>query len=78
MTMLTRAALKQMQEHRRRAALRRLLRLNDAVLADMGWRRDEIEAALRLPLDRNAAEAAWRRSGALRAHEGPARLRRFA
>lgn len=48
-TMLTSAGLRWMEHQRQSAALRRLLRHDDNILEDMGFRRAEIERALALP-----------------------------
>jgi uncharacterized protein YjiS (DUF1127 family) len=50
-TVLTVSALRWMERHRRRAALRRLLAYDDATLEDIGVPRATIERALRLPPD---------------------------
>lgn len=58
MTMLTRAALRWMEEQRQRAVLRRLLDHDDRTLEDIGLTRIETEIALNLPPNRNAMAAA--------------------
>lgn len=64
MTTLTRSALRWMEARRRRAALRRLLDHDDAMLADMGLVRAEVVEALRLPVGEDAGAAARRASRA--------------
>lgn len=54
LTMLTAAGLRWMEQQRRRAALRNLLSYDDNLLEDMGYRRAEIERALRLPPETDA------------------------
>jgi uncharacterized protein YjiS (DUF1127 family) len=61
-TMLTRGALRWMEEHRRRAGLRALLKHDDKMLDDMGLVRAEILAALELPAETDAVAAARSRS----------------
>ena len=62
LTVLTASALRWMEHHRRRAALRRLLDQDDEMLEDIGFRRADIERALRLPIGENAAQEAHRLS----------------
>jgi len=59
---LTNAALRWVEEHRRRALLRGLLNKNDRHLEDIGMRRVDIEAALGLPHSINARDHASRLS----------------
>jgi len=61
-TMLTRGALRWMEEHRRRAELRALLKYDDKMLDDIGLVRAEILAALELPTETEAVAAARSRS----------------
>ncbi|MEO1776367.1 MAG: DUF1127 domain-containing protein [Pseudomonadota bacterium] len=58
MTMLTKAGLRWMEEHRKRAQLRRLLDHDDRMLEDIGLTRIEAEIALGLPMDQDAMKAA--------------------
>jgi uncharacterized protein YjiS (DUF1127 family) len=58
MTLLTRSALRWIEEHRRRAVMRRLLDHDDRMLSDMGLVRTEVELALQLPMTENARAAA--------------------
>lgn len=62
MTMLTRSALRWMEDHRQRAALRRLLDYDDRTLDDLGYVRAEVEAALEPPAGADALKAAVERS----------------
>ena len=62
LTVLTASALRWMEHHRKRAALRRLLDQTDHTLEDIGFRRAEIERALRLPRRENAMDEAQRLS----------------
>lgn len=62
MTMLTRSALRWIDENRRRAALRNLLVHDDRTLEDVGLMRGDIVHALDLPIGTNAAAAAHRAS----------------
>lgn len=62
LTILTRAALHWMEEHRRRAELRRLLERDDRILADIGLTRADIEEALSRPMRDSAREHAYRHS----------------
>ena len=52
LTLLTNHILRWIRRHRQRAALRRMLQMNDRMLEDIGLRRTEIEAVLGDPLDR--------------------------
>jgi uncharacterized protein YjiS (DUF1127 family) len=61
-TMLTKGALRWMEEHRRRAELRALLKYDDKMLDDIGLARAEILAALELPAETDAVAAARSRS----------------
>lgn len=63
LTVLTASALRWMERHRQRAALRRLLDYDDSTLEDMGLRRPEIERALRLPFEADVMQEARRSSG---------------
>lgn len=58
MTILTKSALRWMEEHRRRVRLSALLKHDDKMLEDMGLVRGEILAALELPAEINAWTAA--------------------
>ncbi|MEL6388453.1 MAG: DUF1127 domain-containing protein [Pseudomonadota bacterium] len=80
MTMLTKAGLRWMEEHRKRAQLRRLLDHDDRTLEDIGLTRIEAEIALGLPMGQDAmkaAHAASRRSLSMdrRASVAPAQTR---
>ncbi|MGF1622233.1 MAG: DUF1127 domain-containing protein [Rhodomicrobiaceae bacterium] len=61
-TMLTKGALRWMEEHRRRAELRALLKYDDKMLDDIGLVRAEILAALELPVETDAIATARSRS----------------
>ncbi|HUF88080.1 MAG TPA: DUF1127 domain-containing protein [Thermohalobaculum sp.] len=60
LTILTRSALRWMEEHRRRAQLRGLLEKDDRMLEDIGLTRGDIEEALSRPMQADAREHAYR------------------
>ena len=59
LTMLTRSALRWMEEHRRRAQLRALLEKDDRILDDIGLTRADIVEALGQPLHVDARDHAY-------------------
>jgi uncharacterized protein YjiS (DUF1127 family) len=70
LTILTRAALRWMEEHRRRAQLRALLEKDDRLLGDIGLTRADIEEALSRPMTESARDHAYRHSARSLALDG--------
>lgn len=70
LTILTRTALRWMEEHRRRAELRRLLEKDNRMLEDIGLTRGDIEDALSQPIQADARDHAYRHSARSLALDG--------
>jgi uncharacterized protein YjiS (DUF1127 family) len=70
LTMLTTAALRWMEEHRRRANLRALLEKDDRVLRDIGLTRGDIEETLTRPMSESARDHAYRQAARTMALDG--------